>query len=100
MIAKPSKKSKLGLSEIAAAANVSIATVSRVFNGNTRVDADMRQRVLAAAADLDIDFSQRNKTKALAFLLGNRAMQHVFHSRILLGAEAHCAARHWELIFQ
>jgi DNA-binding LacI/PurR family transcriptional regulator len=100
MIAKPSKKSKLGLSEIAAAANVSIATVSRVFNGNTRVDADMRQRVLAAAADLDIDFSQRNKTKALAFLLGNRAKQHAFHSGVLLGAEAYCASLGWELIVQ
>jgi DNA-binding LacI/PurR family transcriptional regulator len=27
-------------------------------------------------------------------------MQHAFHSNILLGAEAHCAARGWELIFQ
>jgi DNA-binding LacI/PurR family transcriptional regulator len=100
MIDKSSKKSKLGLREIASAANVSIATVSRVLNGNSRVDPDMRKNVLAAAADLDIDFSQRNKTKALAFLLSNRAKQHAFHSSVLLGAEAYCASRGWELIVQ
>jgi DNA-binding LacI/PurR family transcriptional regulator len=100
MIDKPSKKTKLGLREIASAANVSVATVSRVLNGNSRVDPDMRKNVLAAAADLDIDFSQRNKTKALAFLLSNRAKQHAFHSSVLLGAEAYCASRGWELIVQ
>src|ERR1017187_7960721 len=100
MIDKVTKKSKLGLREIASAANVSIATVSRVLNGNGRVDPDMRKNVLAAAADLDIDFSQRNKTKALAFLLSNRAKQHAFHSSVLLGAEAYCASRGWELIVQ
>jgi DNA-binding LacI/PurR family transcriptional regulator len=96
----PPRKSRLGLREIASAANVSIATVSRVLNGSNRVDPAIQRAVLAAAAELDIDFSQRNKTKALAFLLSNRAMQHAFHSRILLGAEAHCAARNWELVFQ
>lgn len=96
----PAKKSKLGLREIASAANVSMATVSRVLNGSNRVDPAIQKSVLAAAADLDIDFSQRNKTKALVFLLSNRAMQHAFHSRILLGAEVYCASRNWELIFQ
>lgn len=95
-----SKKSKLGLREIASAAQVSISTVSRVLNGSNRVDPAIRKRVLEAAAELDIDFSQRNKTKALAFLLSNRPMQHAFHSAILLGAEAYCASRNWELIFQ
>jgi DNA-binding LacI/PurR family transcriptional regulator len=97
---KSSKKSKMGLREIASAAQVSIATVSRVLNGNSRVDPAMRKSVLAAAADLDIDFSQRNKARALAFLLSNRPKQHVFHSSVLLGAEAYCAAHDWELIVQ
>ena len=96
MIDKPSKKNKLGLKEIASAAQVSIATVSRVLNGNTRIDPDMRKNVLAAAADLDVDFSQRNKARALAFLLSNRAEQHAFHSSVLLGAESYCASRGWE----
>ncbi|MHB8216037.1 MAG: LacI family DNA-binding transcriptional regulator [Candidatus Sulfotelmatobacter sp.] len=94
------KKSKLGLREIASVANVSIATVSRVLNGSNRVDPAIQKSVLAAAADLEIDFLQRKKTKALTFLLCNRAMQHAFHSRILLGAEAYCASRNWELLFQ
>jgi DNA-binding LacI/PurR family transcriptional regulator len=95
-----SRKSKLGLKEIASAAGVSISTVSRVLNGSYRVDPAIRKSVLAAAAELDIDFSERNKTKALAFLLSNRPMQHVFHSNILLGAEEYCASHGWELVFQ
>ena len=94
------KKSKLGLREIASIAGVSISTVSRVLNGNNRVDPVIRKNVLAAAAELDIDLSQRNKTKTLAFLLSNRPMQHAFHSAILLGAETYCASRSWEMIFQ
>jgi DNA-binding LacI/PurR family transcriptional regulator len=95
----PREKSKLGLKEIAAAANVSIATVSRVLNGNSRVDPTIQKAVLGAAARLDIDLSRRNKTKALAFLLSNRAMLHSFHSRILLGAEESCAAHGWDMVF-
>ena len=94
-----SKKSKLGLREIATAAHVSVATVSRVLNGSTRVDPSLQRTVLDTAAKLGIDLSQRNKTKALAFLLGNRTMMHSFHSRILLGAEAYCAARGWDMVF-
>ena len=87
-----SKKGKVGLREIASAANVSVATASRVLNGNTRVDRDIQKLVLEQAKKLGIDPAQRNKTKTLAFLLSNRAMLHAFHSRILSGAEAHCAA--------
>jgi DNA-binding LacI/PurR family transcriptional regulator len=100
MTAKAPRKSRYGLQKIAAAAQVSIATVSRVLNGNSTVDPAIRDSVLAAAAELDIDLSPRNKTKALAFLLSNRPMQHAFHSSILLGAEAYCALHGWELIFQ
>lgn len=93
------RKNKIGLREIAAEANVSVATVSRVLNGNNRVDPSIREVVLDAAAKLNVDLSQRNKTKALAFLLSNRAMLHAFHSRILLGAEAYCAANGWDMVF-
>jgi DNA-binding LacI/PurR family transcriptional regulator len=92
-------KSKPGLQQIAKAAHVSVATVSRVLNGNSRVDRALQKAVLDAAAKLEIDLSQRNKTKALAFLLSNRAMLHAFHSRILTGAEAHCAAHGWDMVF-
>jgi LacI family transcriptional regulator len=39
--------------EVARAAGVSIATVSRVLNGNARVSGESSRRVLAAAASLD-----------------------------------------------
>jgi DNA-binding LacI/PurR family transcriptional regulator len=93
------QKGKVGLREIAAAAQVSIATVSRVLNGNNRVDPGIQKLVMDAAAKLDVDLSQRNKTKALAFLLSNRAPLHAFHSRVLVGAEAFCAAHGWDIIF-
>src|SRR5580698_4976382 len=94
-----SKKSKVGLREIAAAANVSVATASRVLSGNTRVDRDIQKIVLEQAKKLGIDPAQRNKTKTLAFLLSNRAMLHAFHSRILSGAEAHCTSNGWDMVF-
>lgn len=96
---KPPRTSRIGLREIAASAAVSLATVSRVFNGNKRVDPAIRDRVLSAAAELNVDVSQRNKTKAIAFLLCNRTMLHAFHSRVLLGAEEYCAAHGWDIIF-
>lgn len=96
---KSEKKQKVGLREVAMAAQVSLATVSRVLNGNNRVDPSIQQLVLDAAAKLEMDISQRNKTKALAFLLSNRAVLHAFHSRILLGAEMYCAAHGWDIVF-
>jgi DNA-binding LacI/PurR family transcriptional regulator len=96
---EPSLKAKIGLREIAQAANVSIATASRVLKGNTRVAPEIRKAVLEAAKNLGIDPSQRNKSKTLAFVLSNRAMLHVFHSRILSGAETYCAARGWDIVF-
>jgi DNA-binding LacI/PurR family transcriptional regulator len=93
------QKEKIGLREIADAANVSTATVSRVLNGNSHVDPAIQEAVLAAATRLGVDISRRNKTTALAFLLSNRAMLHSFHSRILAGAQAHCAAHGWDMVF-
>jgi DNA-binding LacI/PurR family transcriptional regulator len=96
---KSSSVVKTGLREIAAASKVSIATVSRVLNGSNRVDPAIQKAVLQAAAKLNVDLSQRNKTKALAFLLSNRAMLHAFHSRVLHGAETCCAAHGWDMLF-
>jgi DNA-binding LacI/PurR family transcriptional regulator len=93
------KKGKVGLREIASAAHVSVATASRVLSGNSRVAPSIQKVVWEEAKKLGIDPSQRNKTKSLAFLLSNRAMLHAFHSRILSGAEAHCVAHGWEMVF-
>lgn len=93
------KGGKVGLREIAEAAKVSMATVSRVLNGNNRVDPAIQTAVLNAAAKLDLNLLQRNKAKTLAFLLSNRIMLHPFHSRILSGAEACCAVHGWDIVF-
>lgn len=90
---------KVGLREIAEAAQVSVATVSRVLNGNNRVDPTIQKTVINAATMLKVDLSQRNKTKALAFVLSNRAMLHAFHSRVLHGAETYCTAHGWDIFF-
>jgi DNA-binding LacI/PurR family transcriptional regulator len=92
-------QTRVGLRDVAAMAGVSVATVSRVLNGNNRVDAAIQAKVLDAAARLDVDLLQRNKTKAIAFLFCNRTMLHAFHSRILIGAEEHCAEHGWDMIF-
>src|SRR4051794_30399114 len=92
-----SKRDRIDLREIAELARVSVATVSRVMNGNTRVDPALQKIVLDAAAQLNIDISSRNKTKALAFVLSNRVMLHAFHSRVLIGAEAYCTAMGWDM---
>jgi len=93
------RQSKVGLREVAACAGVSLATVSRALNGNDRVDPAIRQRVFDAAVKLKVDLSQRNKTRALAFLFCNRTMLHTFHARILIGAEEYCAENGWDMIF-
>ncbi len=99
MKSREAQHAKVGLREVAAAAGVSLATVSRVLNGNSRVDPAIQKSVLDAAAKLDVDLSQRNKTKAIAFLQCNRTMLHAFHSRILVGAEQCCAAHGWDMVF-
>src|SRR5580704_3806949 len=96
---KPKQREKIGLREIASAAQVSVATVSRVLNGNNRVDPAIQKIVLDATAKLDVDLSRRNRVNTLAFLLSNRVMLHPFHSRVLSGAEAYCAAHGWDMVF-
>lgn len=89
----------MGLREIAAVAQVSVATASRVLNGNSRVDPAIQKVVLDAAMKLGLDLSQRNKVKVIAFLLSNRVMLRPFHSRVLSGAEEYCAAHGCDIVF-
>jgi DNA-binding LacI/PurR family transcriptional regulator len=96
---RTSRKRSLGLKDIASAANVSMATVSRVLSGSSRVDPAMRKLVLDTAAKLKIGPTQRNKTGSLVFLLSNRSTLPPFHARILVGAEAYCAAHAWDLFY-
>lgn len=93
------RRSKVGLREIASAANVSVATASRVLSGNSRVAQEIQKAVWKEAEKLGVDPAERNRNKTLAFLLSNRAMLHAFHSRILGGAEAQCAAHGWDILY-
>ena len=54
---------------------------------------------MEAAADLGLALKHSKKAKALAFVFSNRAVLDPFHSHILVGAEAQCRARGWDMIF-
>ncbi|MFI0479173.1 LacI family DNA-binding transcriptional regulator [Actinomadura sp. 9N215] len=49
---RPSGRAYVTLQDVARRAGVSLATASRVLNGTSQVRADLRERVVAAAADL------------------------------------------------
>jgi len=88
--------------DIARAANVSPATVSRVARDNPSVDKEIRDRVLLAASQLGVVLGKRKNDShnLLVFLIANRDLLHSFHFRILVGAEKSCARRGWEIVFQ
>ena len=87
--------------QLAKAAKVSPATVTRVAKGQTNVDPDIRARVRKAAKALGIDLERKRneKTNLVAFLLANRDLLHNFQARILFGSEAYCASQERELLF-
>jgi LacI family transcriptional regulator len=93
------KSSKARLLDLARAAKVSPATVSRVVNGHPRVNAEIQAAVHAAAKKLGIDLTLNRKNRTIAFLLGNRDTINEFQSNILLGAEGYCAQHGWDLQF-
>lgn len=94
-------RKKLTLNDLALAAKVSPATVSRVVAGNPNVDPEIRDTVHRTAAKLGIDLEERRKRKSriIAFLLANRDVLHNFQARVLLGAEQYCSKENWELLF-
>lgn len=87
------------IKDVAKIAGVSIATVSRVATGSSRVSEEVLQRVKAAANKLGVDLNRRGRGKVLAFILSNRPMLHPFHSHILVGAEAQCSQTEWSMLF-
>lgn len=96
---RSSRKGNLGQKDIASAANVSVATVSRVLNGSSQVDPAMRKLVLETAARLKIEPPQKTRSGSLAYLVSNRSSLPPFHARILVGAEAYCASHGWDLFY-
>lgn len=92
---------KKSFKDVARAANVSAATVSRVANGQSNVDPGIRSRVRKAAESLGVDLDQKRNERAniVAFMLANRDLLHNFQARILFGSEAYCASQDRELLF-
>lgn len=98
-----SERRKTTYKDIARIADVSVATVARVANGNPRVDSKLRKLVLSAARELKTDLAQRSRKrhekKVIAFLLNNREMLHPFHSHVLVGAEAASISHGYSMLF-
>jgi LacI family transcriptional regulator len=98
---QPKLKKRISFRDVAQLAKVSTATVSRVARGNSNVDEEMERRIREAAGELGLNLeeSRHDRSTIVAFLLSNRDVHHTFQSMVLLGAEAHCAARERELLF-
>ncbi len=94
-------KPKPSFKQLAKAAKVSPATVTRVAKGQLNVDPEIRARVRKAAEALGIDLERKRneKTNIVGFMLSNRDLLHNFQARILFGSEAYCASQDRELLF-
>lgn len=89
--------------DVARAAGVSGMTVSRVINGNTRVDAGMRERVEAAIVALKYEVnlaarSARTGTLRIGLLFSNPSA--AFMSDFLVGAMDQCSQCGVQLILE
>lgn len=91
--------------DVAAKAQVSVATVSRVLNDSGYADSETRARVLKAAADLqyqrNVNWSRlkSQSSHTILFLLGNRQSFVAMHMRLLLACERTLRGHGYDLIF-
>src|SRR5207247_9444195 len=99
MAKKAKRTRKTRIEDVANAAGVSLATVSRVTTGSDRVSSELRARVLKAASELSFELNGKGKAKIVAFILANRDVFKPFHAVVLVGAEACCARRDCGLLF-
>lgn len=93
------RKKKVKLSDIARAARVSTATVSRFVGARGGITPDTRDRIIAAAERLGFDLERGRKSRIIVFLLSNRSVLHPFHSAVLMGAQAYCGEHDYAMLF-
>lgn len=95
------------MAEIARRLGVSIATVSRVFNDQPGVSAEVRQRVLALSAEFNYAPHSgarglaTTQTHTVAFLTLHRSLpldEDYFYQRIMLGAQQELARHGYYLL--
>lgn len=96
---KKTPRSRVRVQDVARAAGLSIATASRVLNGSGRVGSKLHERVIQTAIKLGFNVADKNDSRIVAFLLSNRPVLHPFHSAVLVGTEAHCAANDFGVLF-
>ena len=93
------------MKDIAARANVSIGTVSRVLNRHQDVDEQLRTRVETAVRKLGYRLSSRTRTavhtksRIIGLVLCNDFGLSSAQSLLLLGVEEHCAKSGYYLLF-
>ncbi len=93
------------MKDIAAHANVSIGTVSRVLNRHQDVDKALRARVEAAVRQLDYRLNSRTrnvvhtKSRIIGLLQCNDVGMSSAQSLLLLGVEEYCATAGYCLLF-
>lgn len=93
------------IKDVAALAQVSVATVSRVLNQSGYADPETRRRVLAAVEELgykpNIHWSRlkAQSSQTILFLLSNHPHFNTFHTRVLGSCEKTLRGRGYDLIF-
>ncbi len=93
------------MKDIAARANVSIGTVSRVLNRHTDVDEELRQRVESVVRKLGYRLNERtrasvhSKSRMIGLILCDDFGLSPAQSLLLLGVEEHCAQAGYYLLF-
>lgn len=93
------RSKKIKLSDVARAAQVSTATVSRFVGARGGINPETRDRIIQAAIRLGFDLEQGRKSRIIVFLLSNRSVLHPFHSAVLMGAQAYCAEHDYAMLF-
>lgn len=93
------KRKKNTLHDVARAAGVSTATVSRVVNRTARVSPAVEKRIRAAAEKLSVSLQRHSDSRLIAFILSNRSLLHPFHSQVLVATEAYCAEHGYSVVF-
>jgi LacI family transcriptional regulator len=101
----PRRSSAPTMRDVAARANVSIGTVSRVLNRHHDVDEELRTRVEIVVRKLGYRLTPRtrsavhSKSRMLGLILCNDFGLSAAESLLLLGVEEHCARAGYYLLF-